>query len=137
MSTAENNIRLIHYLSLQMNQRNVAVIDALFSPHFVSYDIPPGQPNGIAGLRQNLAIMWTAFPDYQSNIELAVAEGSKVAVFEYFQGTHLGQFITMPPTGRRVAMRTAGFYEIHENRIVAQWGLADTITLFRQLQTPS
>lgn len=133
--SAENNIRLAHYLTLQLNQRNIAIVDALFSPQFVSHDVPPGQPNGIAAYKQALALVWTAFPDYASIIEDAVADGTKVATIGHFEGTHNGPFFNLPPTGRRVWVRSASIVEIQGGQVVAQWGILDLMSLFRQLQT--
>lgn len=133
--SSENNIQLVQYLHYHLNQRNLAVIDAVFAPDYVIHGIAPGAPNGIAATKSGFEVLWRAFPNLQTAIEMIVADGSKVAYIEQMSGTQTGPLAELPATGKPIRIRTAGLYEIRDGRIIASWSVADTMTMFRQLQS--
>jgi predicted ester cyclase len=47
-------------------------------------------------------MMKRAFPDLHAHIEDIVASQDKVAVRVRFRGTHSGEFLGIPPTGRTI-----------------------------------
>jgi predicted ester cyclase len=62
----------------------------------------PGQGPGLDGLKDILRGMRAAFPDIVFSIEEQVSEGDKVASRFEWTGTHKGEFMGIPATGRPV-----------------------------------
>jgi predicted ester cyclase len=50
-----------------------------------------------------------------------------------FHGTHLGPFMGIPTTGRRVAFDTIDIMAVREGKIVEHWAVADMLSLMQQL----
>jgi steroid delta-isomerase-like uncharacterized protein len=83
--------------------------------------------------RQGFEMMKHAFPDLQAHIEDIVAAQDKVAVRVRFRGTHAGEFLGFPATGRTVEYVSHEFYRIADGLIAEEWICSDMATLLRQL----
>ena len=83
--------------------------------------------------RQGFEMMKHAFPDLQAHIEDIVAAQDKVAVRLRLRGTHSGEFLGIPATGRAVEYVSHEFYRITDGLIAEEWICSDTATLLRQL----
>jgi hypothetical protein len=57
----------------------------------------------------------------------------RVAVRLTFRGTHAGEFLGFPATGRAIAYVSHEFYRIADGLIAEEWICSDTATLHRQL----
>src|SRR5436305_14242391 len=62
----------------------------------------PGQGPGLAGLKDVLRGMRTAFPDMHWSVEEQIAEGAKVVTRFEWTGTHRAEFLSVHATGRTV-----------------------------------
>jgi steroid delta-isomerase-like uncharacterized protein len=83
--------------------------------------------------RRGFEIMKHAFPDLQAHIEDIVAAQDKVAVRVRFRGTHRGEFLGIPATGRTIEYVSHEFYRIAGGLIAEEWICSDMATLLRQL----
>jgi predicted ester cyclase len=75
--------------------------------HYVWEDVVeqvplPGQGPGLDGLKDILRAMRSGFPDIVFSIQEQVAEHDKVASRFEWTGTHNGEFLGIPATGRPV-----------------------------------
>jgi steroid delta-isomerase-like uncharacterized protein len=100
---------------------------------FVEQNPLPGQGPGRAGLRDVLAGMNAAFPDIRWDVRDTVVEGDRVATLSFWSGTHRGDFMGVPATGRSVTVEawtldryTGG--QLAESRIIM-----DVVGLLTQL----
>jgi len=93
----------------------------------------PEPQHGRETWRQGFEMMRRAFPDLRAHIEDIVAAQDKVAVRLRFRGTHSGEFLGFPATGRSVEYVSHEFYRIADGLIADEWICSDMATLFRQL----
>ena len=56
-----------------------------------------------------------------------------MAVRVTVRGTHEGEFIGRPPTGRRFAVPSVGIFRIIDGRIAEHWGVFDQLAMLGQL----
>jgi steroid delta-isomerase-like uncharacterized protein len=134
MSTAEN-IMLVHRFFEELwNQGNLDAADELLASghvhHFSDEDII-----GPEGLKSLVTWLRTAFPDNHTSIDDVVAEGDKVVVRFTNRGTHQGEGMGIPPTGKRVVYTGIDIFRIEDGRIVERWGEVDGLGLGQQLGT--
>lgn len=66
-----------------------------------------------------------AFPDLEITIEHVVAEGDKVTAFVRWKGTHQGEFMGHPATGRQVTLHTAEIFRVEDGKFVEHWDVVD------------
>jgi steroid delta-isomerase-like uncharacterized protein len=93
----------------------------------------PGPQHGRDTWRRGFEMMKHAFPDLQAHIEDIVAAQDKVAVRVRFRGTHRGEFLGIPATGRTIEYVSHEFYRIAGGLIAEEWICSDMATLLRQL----
>src|SRR5215208_2578803 len=84
---------------------NVEVADEIIHPNFQVHGAG-GQVivPGIEGLKQLIRQWRTGFPDAVQRVEDIYALGDKVTVRLTWEGTHLGEFMGTPATGRKVSV---------------------------------
>jgi steroid delta-isomerase-like uncharacterized protein len=93
----------------------------------------PGQGPGLDGLKDILRGMRAAFPDIVFSIEEQVSEGDKVASRFEWTGTHKGEFMGIPATGRPVRVWGMVIDRLVHGRIKDTRILMDTLGLMAQL----
>jgi steroid delta-isomerase-like uncharacterized protein len=93
----------------------------------------PGQGPGLEGLKDVLRSMRTGFPDIVFAIQEQITEGDKVASRFEWTGTHSGEFLGIPATGRRVAVWGFVFDRLEQGRIKETRILMDILGLMMQL----
>jgi predicted ester cyclase len=74
-----------------------------------------------------------AFPDLHVTVEGQVAEGDWAVMRLVFHGTHLGEFMGVAPTGKKVEFATIVMNRYEGGKSVENWGLHDFHGLLRQL----
>ena len=74
-----------------------------------------------------------AFPDWYSTQEELIAEDDRVAERWTGRGTHQGEFLGVPPTGRQVAVPGFVFYRVTSGKIAEFRGLFDGLSMLQQL----
>lgn len=93
----------------------------------------PGQGPGLEGLKDILRAMRAGFPDIVFAIEEQVAEGDKVASRFEWSGTHTGEFLGIPATGRPVRVWGIVIDRLVDGRIKDTRIIMDTLGLMIQL----
>jgi len=114
-------------------QGRFAAADELIAPDYINRDANPGQGAGPNGVIHVARLYRTAFPDLKLSIERMISEGDCVAVHVREEGTHLGPFEGIAPTGRRVVWDWIGIYRVAGGKLVERWGRIDTQLLYEQL----
>jgi predicted ester cyclase len=116
------------------NQGNLDLVDELFSPAYIEHALlPPDWPPGVPGLKQFVAALRSAFPDFLYSIEQLITEGDTVVVHVTAQGTHLGPFLGVAPTGRRATWEEIHIYQLAAGQVVEHWVIQDQLGLLQQL----
>ena len=85
-----------------VNKRNIAAIDHFLAPDFVDHNPIPGTPLGAEGLKQGTGMLFGVFPDMNSSTTFTVAEGDLVVGHHVTTGTHQGDFMGIPATGKKI-----------------------------------
>ena len=75
----------------------------------------------------------SAFPDFKVTIDDMIAEGDKVVVRGTWSGTHKGEFMGIPATGKSVSFGVIDTVRIAGGKMVEHWGLMDNFRLMQQL----
>ena len=100
---------------------------------FVEQNPLPGQGPGRAGLADVLAGMFAAFPDLHWSLLDTVVENDRVMSLSTWTGTHRGDFMGIPATGRTVAVEAWTIDRYRDGRMVESRIIMDVAGLLMQL----
>jgi steroid delta-isomerase-like uncharacterized protein len=78
-------------------------------------------------------MFFAAMPDLTHTVDALVAEGDEVACRLIVAGTHEGELMGVPPTGRAVQVDSFNFYRFRDGKIVEQWVNFDAMSLMQQI----
>ena len=109
-----------------MGGGDVSLVAEILSPDFVEHEeLPPGTPSGYEGFAQYVTMLHAAFPDFTLTVEDMVAEGDKVTVRHTGTGTHEGEFMGMPATGKSITIPGIDILRVKDGKVVEHGGLTD------------
>jgi predicted ester cyclase len=115
-------------------QGDLAVADELVSPDYVHHMPGPQPMDGIRGLKEWVTLLRRTFPDVHLILEDEIAEADRVVNRITVRGTHEGEFLGIPPTGRQVAFDVIDINRTGpDGRFVEHWSSIDLLGLLRQL----
>jgi predicted ester cyclase len=110
------------------------VVDELLAEDFVEHDEFPGIPQSREGVKQFFSMAREGFPDLRLRILHLVEDGDVCVGHGLFEGTHGGNFMGVPPTGRQVSVPIADVVRFSDDgRAVEHWGVTDTGMMMQQL----
>jgi steroid delta-isomerase-like uncharacterized protein len=131
--SAEENKALVHrFVEEFWNQGNTAIVDELMAGD-AQIRMPTGETFDLDELKGFNRGWRESFPDWHSTFEELIAEGDRVAERWTGRGTHLGELMGIPPTGKRVEAPGSVFYRIAGGKIVEFRGQLDMMGLMQQL----
>ena len=121
------------------NQKREATIDELFAADGIAYGLAEGarQLPGPEAFRQFWRKMVGAFPDIHINLEDIISEGDRTAVRFTFTGTHRGDQLGMPPSGRQIHVSGMTFTRWRNGQIAEGWNEFDVASLLQQIGAPA
>lgn len=125
------------------NQGNLALADEFYDPHYIYHQPNSPDLHGPEGLKQQVIIIRTAFPDIETTIDNMIAEGSQVVTHFRFTGTHQGPLyginisgdkLIISPTGNKIAVESVLISRFADDgKIIEDWEIYDTLGMWRQL----
>ena len=129
----DNKQFMRQFVEEAINKKNLDAIDELVAEDFVEHVPFPGQGPGREGLRQVLATFLSAFPDIWWTLEEQIAEGEKVVSRFTMTGTHRGDFLGIPPTGKSVNIWGVVIDVVRNGKFAESRIIMDTLGLMQQL----
>jgi steroid delta-isomerase-like uncharacterized protein len=130
---AEDGKTLLSRFYDELNAGNVGVIDELIADDFVDREEFPGISPDKAGVKQFFTMFRTAFPDMRMDPHEMLADGDLVCARATMSGTHQGEFMGIPPTGRRFEVDGIDIVRVRDGHFVEHWGVLDAMKMMQQL----
>jgi steroid delta-isomerase-like uncharacterized protein len=110
-----------------------ALFDELFADDFVDHTPQPGTTPDKAGVRVLYGRLREAFPDFRPEIRWQSVEGDLVTTYKIYHGTHHGDFLGVPATGRAIQFETVDAMRVRDGKITEHWGVANLYSVLQQL----
>ena len=129
----DNSIIVRRFVDLVLNKDQIDSAGQFFWEDMVEQVPLPGQAPGLGGLKDVLRGMRAAFPDMHWTVEEQIAEGDKVATRFEWTGTHRGEFLGVPATGRAVKVWGVVIDRLEGGKIKDTRIIMDSLGLMTQL----
>ena len=117
------------------NQGKLALIEEMTAPNATYHDpnVPGGQFNGPAGVKQFVEIYRAAFPDVSIKVDDQIAEGDKVVTRWTATGTHKGDLMGIAPTNKHATVAGVDIDRFQDGKVVEAWASYDMFGMLQQL----
>ena len=139
MSTAQETSNKAAWGRLQdaMNTRDAELISQTID-EIVEPDVKIGTPlpveaTGAQAIKEVFARLHRAFPDLHITVEDLIEEGDKVVGRHTVTGTHQGEYMGLPPTGKSVTYNEIFIIRFVNGRVAETWGVVDVVSQMKQL----
>jgi steroid delta-isomerase-like uncharacterized protein len=132
--SADNKALARRLIDEAFNAGKLDVIDELLAEDYVGYDAALPEPQrGREAAKGAIAGYRAAFPDVHLTIEDQVADDDRVATRWSGRGTHQGDLMGMPATGKQATVTGITIDKIVNGRIAESWTNWDTLGMMQQL----
>ena len=117
-----------------LNAGDIDGFGGLLADDFVEHEETPGLAPTKAGVTDFFRMQRAAFPDMLMDVQDVIASGDKVVVRARYTGTHQGEFMGMPATGKSVDLQLIDIFRLGSDGLVREhWGVYDTLLMMQQL----
>jgi steroid delta-isomerase-like uncharacterized protein len=114
-----------------LNEHDPDLVDRFVAPDYRNHN--PFVADGREANRSFWAGFFSALPDLTATMEDLVISGDRVVGRFVYRGTHAGEFMGLPATGRRVEMRSIDIWRVENGMFAEHWDELNTLEFFAQL----
>jgi predicted ester cyclase len=108
-------------------------IDELVEPNAVIRTPLPIEATGAQLAKEVFGRLLRAYPDLHITVEDLIEEGDKIVSRNMVTGTHQGEYMGLPPTGKSVTYNEIFIVRFAGGRIAESWGVVDVFSQMKQL----
>jgi len=107
-------------------------VDQLLTDDFRPHTWGP-MPPGRDGVKEAIQRVSAGLSDTKMAVEDVIAEGDRVAVRLTSSAVQSGEFMGMPPSGKRYEIGEIHIFRVQDGRIAEHWHQADFMGMMKQL----
>lgn len=134
MTATTNAVDLLRNGFESLNARDIDGLLANMADDFViNIAGAPGPRYGKEAWRENIDLVLGAFSDLRAEVQDCFGTEDKVAVRLTFHGTHTGEFLGIPATGRKISYQSNELYRVADGKFAEEWIVSDLSGLMRQI----
>jgi steroid delta-isomerase-like uncharacterized protein len=109
------------------------MIDELVEPNAVIRTPLPIEATGAQLAKEVFGRLLRAYPDLHITVEDLIEEDDKIVSRNIVTGTHQGEYMGLPPTGKSVTYNEIFIVRFAGGRIAESWGVVDVLSQMKQL----
>jgi steroid delta-isomerase-like uncharacterized protein len=92
-----------------------------------------GTHTGREAAERTFRAIFSAFLDLTTKVDDLIIDGNNAVTVVSLEGTHIGEFLGLPPTGKRFVMSAVFFYQLQNGKIVRERRVYDFTGLLVQI----
>ena len=117
-----------------INAGDIDGFGELLAEDFVEHEETPGLDPTKEGVKQFFHMYKAAFPDLRLEAQDVLVSGDKVVTRTRATGTHQGEILRMPATGKRVDVQLIDIIRFDDDGLAREhWGVFDALAMLQQL----
>jgi steroid delta-isomerase-like uncharacterized protein len=113
------------------NTHNPDLVDRFVAKDYINHD------DFVADGREANRQFWTAFftglPDVSVTREDLIISGDRVVGRFIYRGTHTGDLVSIPASGKPVEMRSIDIWRVQNGMFVEHWDELNLMQMFQQI----
>jgi len=129
----EANIAAQKKFGEAVNTNNYDLFKELVAVDSIDHDPAPGQTPGPEGYADFFGMMRDAFPDMELSVEQLSADEDTVSFAYRVKGTHKGEFMGIPASGRSINVRGMQISKFKDGKMTERWGSSDELGILKQI----
>ena len=114
------------------NIPDLSIADELFAPHFIAH-FPLTPRMNLSNFKNFMQGFYAAFPDFRQEVHDSILTNARLVLRVTYYGTHQGDFMGIPATGREVTMHGISIFQIENGLIVENWTEIDVFGVVQQI----
>ena len=132
MNVDQNKALVRRYYDEVLNRGDLEDLNEIAAEDYVEHDPFPGQGNGRDDLVARARAIFGAL-DPHFDLQDIIAEGDRVVVRWRNRGTHVGEFLGIPPTNRSYDIAGIDIHRVVDGRMAEHWHVVDQLAQLQQL----
>ncbi len=117
-----------------VNAHDVDGVAAVMADDFIEHEEAPGLAPTKQGALDFFELTFTAFPDLRFEAEDVLVAGDKAVARVRFTGTHQGEFMGVPASGKRVDAPLIDIIRFGDDGLAHEhWGVMDALAIMQQV----
>jgi steroid delta-isomerase-like uncharacterized protein len=135
-SAERNKAALRKLYDEAFSRGNLSVVDEVIAADAVDHEELPPEITGTTPekLKQFIQMFRAAIPDLRIDVEDMLAEGDKVVARVTMRGTHHGELLGVPASGKPISMALIDIVRFGaDGKMAEHWGQSDNLGLLQQI----
>ncbi|MGD0777588.1 MAG: ester cyclase [Candidatus Solibacter sp.] len=128
----EQNKETFRRWVIAFNERDWATLRSLYPDGYVYHGLGV-ELHGAESLEQFIRSLLAGFPDLQCTLEDLFGEGNRCAWRCRWRGTHTGNFMGTPATGKQAETVTIGISRFENGKFAEDWEEGNLLGLLQQI----
>jgi steroid delta-isomerase-like uncharacterized protein len=129
----DNEAIVRRFIEEYQNTGDETVADEILADDFVDHCPFGAFAPDREGVKQLFRMLRAAFPNLHGEIKDQFSAGDKVVTRKTFHGTNDGEFMGMPPTGKKVSFDVIDILRLRNGQFTDHWNVVDAMSLMQQL----
>jgi predicted ester cyclase len=111
---------------------DIDALDEIATADYQEHDPLPGQGAGLQGLKDRVTMLREGLA-VRFTIEDVIESGDKLVVRWTNSGTHVGEFLGIPPTNKSFSVAGIDIYRLVDGKLAEHWHVIDQLAMLQQL----
>lgn len=111
--------------------------EELLAADFVNRTPDPGSSGDRQAVLDQFEMLHTGLSDLRVEIHQLLVSGDRAATHKTFHGTHTGDLMGVPASGRALALEVMDIVRVRDGQIVEHWNVVNQLAFLRQLSPRS
>lgn len=125
---------LVRHSLDRLNARDLeGYVQTLYVEDAALHYLPPGLPDGAPGARIFYRMVLDAFENLQVTPLQSVASGNRLGVHFRMTGSHQGDFMGVPASGKSFAVEGITILRFENGKCIERWSETDMLGLVTQI----
>jgi steroid delta-isomerase-like uncharacterized protein len=122
---------LVEAFVRMLNEHDPDLVDRFVAADYINHNVFVA--DGREANRGFWASFFTALPDVTATVEDVIASGDRVVGRFIYRGTHTGEFMGIPATGRRIEMRSIDIWRVENGMFAEHWDELNALQVLTQM----